>query len=103
MQAGYVNLVGLKGGFYAWYRLWDNNLRRRRSGEYAESYLHDGDSCGIHSSGAGFDKGACRPGGTRARARARPAALFLFRAISWLLRGVRRWPRVLLSLPTLLP
>jgi len=53
-EAGYVNLVGLKGGFYAWYRVWDNNLRRRRNGEYAETYTHDGDSCGIHSSGAGF-------------------------------------------------
>lgn len=55
-EAGYTNLVGLKGGFYAWFRVFDNKGGRRRSGEYAEQYTHDGDSCGIHSSGAGFDK-----------------------------------------------
>lgn len=55
-EAGYETLVGLKGGFYSWYRVWDANLRRRRTGEYAEQYTHDGDSCGIHSSGAGFDR-----------------------------------------------
>lgn len=54
--AGYTNLVGLKGGYYAWFRVFDNKLGRRRMGEYAEQYTHDGDSCGIHSSGAGFDK-----------------------------------------------
>lgn len=53
-EAGYTNLVALKGGFYAWYRVWDANLRRRRNGEYAETYTHDGDTCGIHASGAGF-------------------------------------------------
>lgn len=53
-EAGYTNLVGLKGGYYAWFRTFDNNLRRRLSGEYSEQYTHDGDSCGIHSSGAGF-------------------------------------------------
>jgi hypothetical protein len=36
--------------------VFDNKGGRRRSGEYAESYNHDGDSCGIHSSGAGFDR-----------------------------------------------
>jgi rhodanese-related sulfurtransferase len=56
-EAGYVNMVGLKGGFYAWYRVWDNNLRRRRYGEYQENYsVAEGDSCGIHASGAGFDR-----------------------------------------------
>ena len=55
-DAGYECLVGLKGGFYAWYRVWDANLRRRRNGEYAETYTHDGDTCGIHASGAGFDR-----------------------------------------------
>lgn len=35
-QAGYTNLVGLKGGFYAWFRVFDNKGGRRRSGEYAE-------------------------------------------------------------------
>ncbi|GAB4816661.1 hypothetical protein N2152v2_003707 [Parachlorella kessleri] len=55
-EAGYVNIVGLKGGYNAWFRTFDNKLGRRRSGEYAENYTHDGDSCGIHSSGAGFDR-----------------------------------------------
>lgn len=55
-EAGYTNMVGLKGGFYSWYRVFDNNGRRRRNGEYAEQYTHDGDSCGIHSSGAGFER-----------------------------------------------
>jgi rhodanese-related sulfurtransferase len=53
-DAGYTTMVGLKGGFYAWFRVFDNKLNRRKSGEYAEQYTHDGDSCGIHSSGAGF-------------------------------------------------
>lgn len=55
-EAGYTHLVGLRGGYYAWFRVFDNNLRRRRYGEYAENYTHDGDSCGIHASGAGFDR-----------------------------------------------
>ncbi|EFN55379.1 hypothetical protein CHLNCDRAFT_134453 [Chlorella variabilis] len=55
-EAGYWNLVGLKGGFNSWFRVFDNKGNRRRTGEYAEEYSHDGDSCGIHSSGAGFDK-----------------------------------------------
>ncbi|KAI3428514.1 hypothetical protein D9Q98_007337 [Chlorella vulgaris] len=55
-EAGYYNLVGLRGGFNSWFRVFDNKGGRRRSGEYAESYNHDGDSCGIHSSGAGFDR-----------------------------------------------
>lgn len=56
-EMGYTNLVGLKGGYYAWFRVFDNKLNRRRvQGEYSETYTHDGDSCGIHSSGAGFDK-----------------------------------------------
>lgn len=55
-DAGYETLVGLKGGFYAWYRVWDANLRRRRGDGYQETYMHDGDSCGIHASGAGFQE-----------------------------------------------
>lgn len=55
-EAGYENIVGLKGGYYAWFRVFDNKLGRRYFGEYAEQYTHDGDSCGIHSSGAGFDR-----------------------------------------------
>lgn len=45
-----------RSGFYAWFRIFDNKGGRRRSGEYAEQYSHDGDSAGIHSSGAGFDR-----------------------------------------------
>lgn len=37
-------------------RTWDNKLQRRRFGEYEENYSHDGDSGGIHASGAGFEK-----------------------------------------------
>ena len=37
-------------------RTWDNKLQRRRFGEYEENYSHDGDSGGIHASGAGFDR-----------------------------------------------
>jgi hypothetical protein len=37
-------------------RTFDNKLGRRRFGEYAENYSHDGDSGGIHASGAGFEK-----------------------------------------------
>lgn len=55
-EEGYENIVGLKGGFYAWFSVFDNKLSRRKTGEYAETFTHDGDSCGIHSSGAGFDK-----------------------------------------------
>jgi hypothetical protein len=38
------------------HRTWDNKLQRRRFGEYEENYSHDGDSGGIHASGAGFDR-----------------------------------------------
>ena len=55
-EAGYTNLAGLKGGYNAWFSVFDNKLNRRRSGEYAESFTHDGDSAGIHGSGAGFPK-----------------------------------------------
>lgn len=37
-------------------RVFDHKLGRRRYGEYAENYMHDGDSGGIHASGAGFEK-----------------------------------------------
>jgi hypothetical protein len=55
-EAGYTNLVGLKGGYMAWSKVFDNKLNRRREDGYTETYTHDGDSCGIHSSGAGFDR-----------------------------------------------
>lgn len=53
---GYTNLVALRGGFYAWFRVFDNKLNRRYEGEYSQVYGAAGDSCGIHSSGAGFEK-----------------------------------------------
>ena len=55
-EAGYTNLAGLKGGYHAWFNVFDHKLNRRRSGEYAETFTHDGDSAGIHGSGAGFPK-----------------------------------------------
>lgn len=55
-EGGYTNLACLKGGYYSWFRVFDNKLVRRRNGEYAENYSAGGDSCGIHSSGAGFDR-----------------------------------------------
>jgi rhodanese-related sulfurtransferase len=55
-EAGYTNIVGLRGGYTSWFRTWDNKLQRRRYGEYEENYIHDGDSGGIHASGAGFDR-----------------------------------------------
>eukprot|EP00192_Tetraselmis_astigmatica_P018596 CAMPEP_0117672610 /NCGR_PEP_ID=MMETSP0804-20121206/13998_1 /TAXON_ID=1074897 /ORGANISM="Tetraselmis astigmatica, Strain CCMP880" /LENGTH=251 /DNA_ID=CAMNT_0005481227 /DNA_START=252 /DNA_END=1004 /DNA_ORIENTATION=- len=59
-ENGYENVVGIKGGFKAWFRTFDSKFRRRVFGEYAENYssydrLGGGDSCGIHSSGAGFE------------------------------------------------
>lgn len=53
-EAGYTTLVGLKGGFYAWFRVFDNKLTRRRGDGYTENFTHDGDGCGIHGTGAGF-------------------------------------------------
>lgn len=37
-------------------RTWDNKLNRRRHDGYTEEYGHDGDSCGIHGTGAGFER-----------------------------------------------
>ena len=55
-EAGYTNLAGLRGGYYAWFKVFDNKLARRRGDGYTEDYSADGDSCGIHGSGAGFDR-----------------------------------------------
>ena len=56
-EAGYTNLVALRGGWYGWFRVYDNNLRRRRGDGFVEAYDGDGsDSCGIHGTGAGFDR-----------------------------------------------
>lgn len=55
-DAGYANIVGLAGGYYAWFKIFDNKLRRRVKGDYQEDYMHGADSAGIHASGAGFEK-----------------------------------------------
>jgi hypothetical protein len=56
-EAGYTHIVGMKGGYYSWYKVFDNNLRRRRGDGYTEKYDGEGsDSCGIHASGAGFER-----------------------------------------------
>lgn len=54
-DAGYTNLVGLKGGYYAWTRVWDTKLSRRRTDKFVEDYSHGADSAGIHATGAGFE------------------------------------------------
>lgn len=54
-EAGYEEIVGLQGGYKAWFKTWDNKLKRRNMGEYQEHSWGDGEtSCGIHASGAGF-------------------------------------------------
>lgn len=45
-EAGYSNIVGLKGGYYAWAQTFDNKGKRRVFGEYQEDYLKGGDSAG---------------------------------------------------------
>ncbi len=35
-EEGYTNIVGLKGGYYNWFKFFDNNLRRRRGDGYTE-------------------------------------------------------------------
>lgn len=56
-EAGYTNLVGIAGGYYEWFRYFDNKMVRRNLGEYQEKYDGEGESsCGIHASGAGFER-----------------------------------------------
>jgi rhodanese-related sulfurtransferase len=55
-EAGYTRLVGLRGGYYNFFKVFDNKLARRRFVEPGELYSAGGDSAGIHSSGAGFEK-----------------------------------------------
>lgn len=56
-EAGYTNIVGLQGGYYRWFKVFDNNLRRRRGDGYTEAWESEsGDSCGIHGTGAGFER-----------------------------------------------
>jgi len=54
---GYTNLVGIKGGFNAWFRLFDMKLNRRREDGYQEDYGGMGETaCGIHGTGADFTR-----------------------------------------------
>eukprot|EP01023_Acetabularia_acetabulum_P041755 TRINITY_DN4089_c0_g1_i1.p2 TRINITY_DN4089_c0_g1~~TRINITY_DN4089_c0_g1_i1.p2 ORF type:complete len:223 (-),score=48.69 TRINITY_DN4089_c0_g1_i1:403-1071(-) len=52
----YTNLVGLRGGFFAWYRTWDNKLNRRVFQEYTTNDAANGDAMGIHTTGVGFER-----------------------------------------------
>ena len=45
-EAGYVNIVGLKGGYYGWNDIFDNKGKRRMRGEYEEDHFKGGDSAG---------------------------------------------------------
>uniref|UniRef100_A0A7S0XEX7 Rhodanese domain-containing protein n=1 Tax=Mantoniella antarctica TaxID=81844 RepID=A0A7S0XEX7_9CHLO len=55
-EAGYVNIVGLRGGFNMWSRTWDAKMRRRNlPGDFKEDYQHGADTCGVHATGAGFE------------------------------------------------
>lgn len=54
-EAGYVNIVGLRGGYNMWNRTWDAKMRRRNlPGDFKEEYQHGADGCGVHATGATF-------------------------------------------------
>ena len=54
-EMGYVNIVGLRGGYNLWNRQWDAKLRTRNlPGVFKEDYIHGADGCGVHATGAGF-------------------------------------------------
>jgi len=54
-EMGYVNIVGLRGGYNMWNRQWDAKLRRRNlPGVFKEEYGHSADGCGVHATGASF-------------------------------------------------
>jgi len=54
-EAGYTNIVGLRGGYNMWNRTWDAKMRRRNlPGVFAEEYSHGADTCGVHATGASF-------------------------------------------------
>ena len=55
-EMGYVNIVGLRGGYNLWNRQWDSKLRRRNlPGVFKEEYQHGADGCGVHATGATFE------------------------------------------------
>jgi rhodanese-related sulfurtransferase len=54
-SAGYVNLVGVKGGANSFNRDWDAKLRRRNLvGKFKQNYQHKGDSPQLHGTGSAF-------------------------------------------------
>ena len=54
-EAGYVNIVGLRGGYNMWNRTWDAKMRRRNlPGVFQEEWQHSADGCGVHATGASF-------------------------------------------------
>jgi rhodanese-related sulfurtransferase len=56
-EAGYVNIVGLKGGFNKWSTMFTPKLDRRGTDvKYTTVYQSDGDALGVHTTGAGFGK-----------------------------------------------
>lgn len=69
-EAGYHNLVLLKGGFTRWVQAWDSKMNRRVYTEYKEvaysgeeQFDANSTSCGIHASGAGFINENAEAGG----------------------------------------
>jgi len=55
-EAGYTNIVGIKGGFNKYYTTFDAKNRRRVIDVMESVYTADGDPAGIHDSGAQFDR-----------------------------------------------
>lgn len=55
-EAGYSNIVGIKGGFNKYYSTFDAKNRRRVVDIMESVYTADGDAAGIHDSGAQFDR-----------------------------------------------
>ena len=54
-EMGYVNIVGLRGGYNLWNRQWDQNMRRRNlPGNFKEEYSHGAEGMGVHGTGASF-------------------------------------------------
>jgi len=54
-EMGYVNIVGLKGGYNMWNRQWDQNMRRRNlPGNFKEEFGHKAEGMGVHGTGASF-------------------------------------------------
>lgn len=53
-EAGYTNIVGMKGGFNTWERVFDKKLVRRLGMSAKEVFGHEGDSMGVHGTGAAF-------------------------------------------------